>query len=98
MRTGGARARRRPRPDRPTGSVTDAAEDLVAERSDDPNSHARDGTPSAAAGNAPLAEANGWDHEYEIYSDFELPTYVGPTTFMNLPWVTDPAQLRARNV
>jgi len=45
-----------------------------------------------------LAALHGWDTEYTVYSDFELPTYVGPTTFANLPWVTDPAELRARNV
>ena len=39
-----------------------------------------------------FAAANGWDREYEVYTDFELPTYVGPTTFMNLPWITDPAR------
>ena len=42
-----------------------------------------------------FAAANGWDRDYEAYSDFDLPTYVGPTTFMNLPWITDPAELRA---
>ena len=47
---------------------------------------------------AGFAAANGWDREFETYSDFELPTYVGPTTFMNLPWVTDPLQLLARGV
>ena len=45
-----------------------------------------------------IAASNGWDREYEVFSDFDLPTYVGPTTFMNLPWVTDPAELRAREV
>ncbi len=43
-----------------------------------------------------FAAANGWDRQYEAYSDFDLPTYVGPTTFMNLPWISDPATLRAR--
>ena len=43
-----------------------------------------------------IATANGWDRDYEIFSDFDLPTYVGPTTFMNLPWITDPVELRAR--
>jgi formimidoylglutamase len=43
-----------------------------------------------------IAAANGWDHDYEVYPDFDLPTYVGPTTFMNRPWITDPAVLRAR--
>ncbi len=40
----------------------------------------------------------GWDREFEVYDDFDLPTYVGPTTFSNLPWVTDPAELEARSV
>ncbi len=40
----------------------------------------------------------GWDRPFEVYDDFDLPTYVGPTTFSNLPWITDPAELRARNV
>ncbi len=37
-----------------------------------------------------FAAANGWDAEFETYSDYDLPTYVGPSTFMNLPWITDP--------
>jgi agmatinase len=45
-----------------------------------------------------FAHHNGWDAEFETYDDFDLPTYVGPTTFMNLPWVTDPAELRRRAV
>jgi agmatinase len=45
-----------------------------------------------------LASRNGWDVEYEVYDDFDLPTYVGPTTFMNLPWITDPVELRRREV
>ena len=40
----------------------------------------------------------GWDREFEVYSDFDLPTYVGPTTYSNLPWITDPDELRARGV
>jgi agmatinase len=36
----------------------------------------------------------GWDRPFEVYSDFDLPTYVGPTTFANLPWITDPDELR----
>ncbi len=40
----------------------------------------------------------GWDREYEVYDDFDLPSYVGPSTFSNLPWVTDPAELGARRV
>ena len=41
-----------------------------------------------------LARHNGWDREFETYSDFDLPTYVGPSSFMKLPWITDPAELR----
>jgi formimidoylglutamase len=43
-----------------------------------------------------FGEAWGWDREYEVYSDFELPTYVGPATFANLPWVADIDELRTR--
>jgi formimidoylglutamase len=45
-----------------------------------------------------FASRNGWDAEYEVYDDFDLPTYVGPLSFMKLPWVTDPAELRRREV
>jgi agmatinase len=44
------------------------------------------------------AAANGWDREYEVFSDHDLPVYVGPSTFGKLPWITDPAELRARKV
>jgi agmatinase len=43
-----------------------------------------------------FAALNGWDREFEVFSDFDLPTYVGPTSFMKLPWITDPAELRRR--
>ena len=45
-----------------------------------------------------FAADNGWDRAFETYDDFDLPTYVGPTTFMNLPWITDPDELRHRHV
>jgi formimidoylglutamase len=78
----------------------------VAERPDDAHPPASDAAGAAARSTDPadpsaatgFAAANGWDGEYETYSDFELPTYVGPTTFMNLPWVTDVADLHARAV
>jgi agmatinase len=41
-----------------------------------------------------FAAANGWDRDYEQYSDFDLPTYVGPVSFMKLPWVTDSEEIR----
>ncbi len=44
------------------------------------------------------ARVNGWDRDYEAFSDFDLPTYVGPSTFAKLPWVTDPSELRRRLV
>lgn len=62
----------------------------MAERPHDPE------TASAAAPD--FAAANGWDREYELFADFDLPTYVGPTSFMKLPWITDPAELRRREV
>ena len=42
-----------------------------------------------------FAPRHGWDAEFETFADFDLPTYVGPVTFMKLPWITDPAELRA---
>jgi agmatinase len=45
-----------------------------------------------------LASRNGWDREWEVFDDFDLPTYVGPATFANLPWITDPAELAERQV
>jgi formimidoylglutamase len=61
----------------------------VAKRSDpaDPDSTRPD-----------YAARNGWDREYDVYSDFDLPSYVGPSTFQKLPWITDPEELRARRV
>lgn len=43
-----------------------------------------------------FAVVNGWDRDYETYSEFELPTYVGGVSFMKLPWITDEAELAAR--
>ncbi len=43
-----------------------------------------------------FARLNGWDREYEVFSEFDLPTYVGPVSFMKLPWVDDPAELARR--
>ena len=40
----------------------------------------------------------GWDQAITLYSDFDLPTYVGPASFSRLPWITDPAELVARGV
>ncbi len=45
-----------------------------------------------------LAARNGWDRDYDTYTDYELPVYVGPSTFQKLPWITDPAILRDRRV
>ena len=45
-----------------------------------------------------LAARNGWDREWELFPDFGLPTYVGPSTFSNLPWITDPVELTERKV
>jgi len=40
----------------------------------------------------------GWDQQITHYSDFDLPTYVGPASFSKLPWITEPAELTARGV
>ncbi len=53
--------------------------------------------PATASAAAPdYAAANGWDREYETFDDFDLPTYVGQTSFMKLPWITDAAEIRRR--
>jgi agmatinase len=62
----------------------------VAERPTDPQ--------AASAHADGFASRNGWDREYEIFDDFDLPTYVGQTSFMKLPWITDPGELRRREV
>jgi agmatinase len=64
-----------------------------------------DGRSRPAAGSHPiaghshpegeLAARNGWDHDFELFSELDLPTYVGAATYANLPWVTDPDALRA---
>jgi agmatinase len=54
--------------------------------------------PTEPTPDAGWAAVNGWDREYEVFSDFDLPMYVGPSTFSKLPWITDPAELRARGV
>lgn len=59
-------------------------------------SHPSKGHAHGPAGD--LAAHNGWDREFEVYDDADLPTYVGLQTFSSLPWVTDPAELVARKV
>ena len=56
--------------------------------------------PAGVQASAPGSFASqwGWDRPFEVYDDLDLPTYVGPTTFSNLPWITDPAELEARRV
>jgi agmatinase len=51
---------------------------------------------AAAAEGDDLASRNGWDREYEVEDESELPTYVGLPTFMQRPWVTDPDEIRRR--
>ena len=45
-----------------------------------------------------FARANGWDQAFVTYAEIDLPSYVGAGTFQKLPLVSDPAELRARNV
>jgi len=56
---------------------------------------AGEGPPRAAPD---WGRGHGWDADLPAFSDFDLPSYVGPTTFSNLPWVTDPAELARRGV
>ncbi len=59
------------------------------------NSRAASGSPSDTGyAGVDFARLNGWDREYEVFGDFDLPVYVGPSTFAKLPWVTDPEELR----
>ena len=57
--------------------------------------HSAAGGANGSDADPDFAAINGWKHDYETYSDFDLPSYVGPSTFQNLPWVTDPAELEA---
>src|SRR5262245_17416015 len=84
--------RRRPQRDEPDPPRRDAAAvsggSDVAERPHDPITDP----------DHDFASANGWERDFETYDDVDLPTYVGPLSFMKLPWVTDPAELRRRAV
>lgn len=65
------------------------------------SSAAESAHPGSPGGHGPaseLAARNGWDLEWEVFPDFGLPTYVGPSTFSNLPWVTEPEELRRHHV
>ena len=53
--------------------------------------HAHDPAPEGwraqdAFPDADYAHLHGWDRDFEAYSDFDLPVYVGPSTFSKLPW------------
>ena len=65
----------------------------MAKRPDHPQAES-----AAAHDLTDYAARSGWDRPYETYDDFDLPTYVGPVSFMKLPWITDPAELRRREV
>lgn len=54
--------------------------------------------PTPAAGRPDFGARHGWDRDYTTFDDFDLPPYVGPSTFAKLPWVTDPVELRRRGV
>ena len=54
--------------------------------------------PTDAHPGAGFAAQHGWDADYEAFSGFDLPTYVGLPTFARLPWITDPVELAARKV
>jgi agmatinase len=60
--------------------------------------HAANGTghPAPPAQFGEYGRHWGWDAEFEVFDDFNLPTYVGPVTFSNLPWIDDPAEIARR--
>ena len=55
-------------------------------------------THASAEGDHVFAKQWGWEREITEYSDFDLPTYVGPASFSKLPWITEPSELVARGV
>jgi agmatinase len=61
-------------------------------------SQRREPGPAETSHGRDFAAANGWDRPFETYPDVDLPTYVGPVSFARLPWITDPAEIRAREV
>jgi formimidoylglutamase len=56
------------------------------------------GETARAPASGGFAARNGWDRAYPVFEDFDLPEYVGPMSFQKLPWVTDPDEIRRRNV
>ena len=77
---------------RGSGPTPDVRREIMSR---DPGPPEADGTTAPSGG---YAQRNGWDRPFRVFADFDLPSYVGPATFANLPWVTDPAELRARKV
>jgi agmatinase len=55
-------------------------------------------TPVSDAAPGEYGRQFGWDADFEVFDGFDLPTYVGPVTFANLPWVEDAAELARRRV
>jgi formimidoylglutamase len=45
-----------------------------------------------------LAKRNGWDRDWEVFADGDLPVYAGQVSFSKLPWIADPSELAARQV
>jgi agmatinase len=85
----------------PPGTVADAralrpARSAGAARPSRDAAHPPAGVEATSPGS--FASQWGWDRPFEVYDDFDLPVYVGPSTFSNLPWIADPAELEARKV
>jgi len=62
----------------------------------------RSGAPGPTPGDGSWADDRsfatrwGWDDDWEQIPDFDLPTYVGPLSFANLPWIDDAVELAHR--
>ncbi|HUQ43863.1 MAG TPA: agmatinase family protein [Candidatus Limnocylindria bacterium] len=80
------------RPSRPSASGTRPSNGTASrapnESSPSPGTHATNGTIGE------YGRQWGWDADFETFTNFDLPTYVGPTSFANLPWIEDSAELR----
>jgi agmatinase len=43
-----------------------------------------------------FARQNGWDRQYSVFVPPEIPTYIGPVSFCNRPWIDVPQALFER--
>ena len=44
----------------------------------------------------PLGKKHGWDRDYPVFDDFDLPSFVGMPSYAKLPYVPDGDELAKR--